>query len=119
MTKQQIEKRIWELQVIMNLTHWRIGIIYDDNKPFDKIKIDCPALIIANSEYLYGELYFNPKKDLKRIDDDVLVHELCHCLTSELKGYASGSKELDSNWISYFDERLVSQIERIIIKGIR
>lgn len=67
----------------------------------------------TNPEYNAAFLTFQADK-LDEVDDKVILHELIHCITSELKGYIKQNKKPDFEWVSYFEEKTTSVLTNII-----
>jgi S-ribosylhomocysteine lyase LuxS involved in autoinducer biosynthesis len=122
MAKQSnIDKKITKWKNILGLINWDITVKFDKN-----IKNSCKKEIKqgfsvngsneTQIEYFSSILKFPNKK----ISEETILHELCHCLTEEMCGYIrsnfakEGSK--DGLWLDYFNERLVTQIERILYR---
>jgi len=92
----------------MGLEHWDLRVLFGE----ERARAGC----VADDEYLYAEITF----DLKRIhpseDEDIVRHEMAHCLTWELvrigdllAGKDKHAKEL----VRAANERCTTLIERM------
>lgn len=121
MTRLQIKKRVKHWQKLLGLENWSIDCTFESTPKVRKDR-QWVGVAFANTQSSYMECTINflPGK-LKLIDETVIVHELLHSLTAELTGYirANIPDPKTETWTNYFEERLVSQIERIILRSIK
>lgn len=117
MNKQKIIKRVSYWRKVLGMENWDIHIYFKDIKrKEDNETFEGGAKTICEPAYLMATITFRPKF-VKRISDQDIIHELLHCLVSELAGYyrANNIKSADK-WITYFEERTVSQLTEIILR---
>lgn len=118
MTKNQIAKRVNFWQEKMGLINWSITISFKDSKhPTETENFKGIARTSVQASYKMASIFFAPKY-LQMVDDSVIVHELLHCLLGELIGYkyANVVPKKGSDWLEYFEEQVVSELERIILR---
>jgi len=111
MTKPQIIKRLSYWKSILGLDNWEIEVAFEKDKDTEEGEL---GRCTPDSSYFSAFIVFNPKR-LRDVNDNVIVHELLHCLTSEMKSYMVENGKKDS-WTTFFDERLVSQLASIIVR---
>ena len=119
--KDKILKIIEKWKLILGLVNWDISVKLDKdlyktcNKEIKKgFKVN--GSNETQIEYFSSILRFPDN----RVDESSIIHELCHCLTEELCGYCRSNfikkESKDGLWLDYFNERLVTQIERIVYR---
>lgn len=114
MTRKQIEKRVIFWQKELGLHNWDIEVFFDLKK---KSKSETRNFITAahtdaHPEYKLGSISFNPKM-LHTVNDETIIHELLHCLTSYLIGSACNKC---INGMRYYNETITSELSRIILR---
>ena len=119
MTKTAIRKRVEFWKNKLGLTNWDILITFKPtNYPKATEAFTGIAKTDCQSTYKLATMIFDPKQ-LRWVDDKVIIHELLHCLFSSLTGFARANFDYkkynkSDNWLEYFEEQVVSEIERII-----
>lgn len=118
MKKDKILKRLWVWQQALGLINWDIKVYFKkqpDSKWATK-EYEQIAKTTSHPQYKLGSIYFNPRI-LDQVDDNVIVHELLHCLMSPLIATAcENSKDPES--VEYYNEMVVSELDRIITRTL-
>jgi hypothetical protein len=110
--KRTIEK-VKDIQKCLGLQNWEINVVF--NKIKKKVgDYNVSGMCDCNARYLQAEITFKDDDPLM----ETIIHELCHCIPSELVGYCEANK-LGDNWMVYFNERLVSQITHIFVNLLK
>ena len=117
-TQKRIEKRVYYWQDKLGLKNWDIVVKFS-NKYKHPNQTDIfrgLARTQSDSQYLMGNINFTPTM-LKMVDDETIVHELLHCLMSETFGYFNSNyNKQGKNWVEYYQENIISQLARIILR---
>lgn len=117
MTKSQITKRVKFFQEKFGLQNWDILVTFKKKK--DPKKLGHLGELASNSvesTYLASTINFLPDC-LSVVQDDTIIHELLHCLSSELMGYCKANTKGSDGWLVYFEERMVSELTQILIRS--
>ena len=118
MTKPQIIKQVRKWAKTLCCNEIDLDIVF---KKFNKEELHTDgsfvavAQTISNARYCEATIYFNTDK-LKLVNIETIIHEILHIKIGELSGYLYAN-ETESNadkWKSYFEERFVSQLSKII-----
>ena len=115
MTKKQITKRTKFWQNKLGLTNWDVEALFEEfERDNDTPHATGVAMVECNSQYKYATIRYRISQ-LDQVNDAVILHELLHALTSPLIGFVRANKKAES-WLDYFDEQIVSELERIIMR---
>lgn len=109
MTKKQIIKKTREYQSLLGLDNWNIKVEFKKNK-----NKNVNGTCYPDSRYLQALIEYN-ENSLRNIEDQTIIHELVHCITAEIVGYAEANSGGDE-WLDYFNERITSEITHIILR---
>jgi hypothetical protein len=73
----------------------------------------------AEAEYATAELLFHPAlaRHPREAIEEVVLHELCHCLTARLAGLAL--EQASVNELAGAEEDLVSRLTRLFLRAYR
>lgn len=121
MTKDKIRKRVGYWMGELGLHNWRILVKFEKvrhpkekSKPSRMIGV---AVTSADPQYKDASITFR-SDGLAHVDDEVIIHELLHCLTSNFRGYiiANVLKSKQELWLDFYEEQLVSELSRIMIR---
>src|SRR5690242_8475503 len=115
---KKVLKRLWIWQQAMGLVNWDIQVYFkrQGKSKYETEEFEQVEKTISHPQYKMASIYFNPK-NIDRIDDGVIVHELLHCLMSPLISTAvENSKDADS--VEYYNEMIVSELDRIITRTL-
>ncbi len=121
MTKKQIKQRTKFWQKKMGLDNWDIVVVFKNWRwSKDEESFKGVARTQAESSYKIGTITFVPKY-LNQIEDQVIIHELLHCLMSGFVGFCNANldRKLNSkvdDWSTYFEEQTISELERVIYR---
>lgn len=113
MTKKQIEKETKNFIKILGLINFDIEVDFV-KKLRSKNTI---AQSTWDSQYLTGVIEYAFSK-LKDVDQNTVVHELVHSMTSELMDFMSANG-LRGKMVDFFNERLVCTITNLILRIIK
>ena len=119
MTKAAIKNKVIYWQNKLGLINWDVCVQFQDPKyPHPTEAFTGIAKTLCNSTYKLATITFDPKQ-LKWVDDKVVIHELLHCLFSGLTSLARANFDYkkynkSDSWLEYFEEQLVSELERIV-----
>lgn len=115
MKRKQIRSRTTYWQRKMGLDNWDIDVTFEKERGAHKDSATV-AYATTDSQYKLATINYIPTKE-KYISDAEIVHELLHVTFAPLVGYARGNlKKKERDWINYFNEQVVSDISRIILR---
>lgn len=120
MTKDKIRKRVGYWMGELGLHNWRMLVKFEKIKhPKEKkgYRLVGVAKTSADSQYKDAAITFRSDK-LNLIDDETIIHELLHCLTSQFIGYMRSNltNKKGELWLEYYEEQLISELSRIMIR---
>ncbi len=122
MTQKEILKRVTYWQEKLGLINWEVSVAFEPvNYPKETDKFAGIAKTHVNTTYKIATVFFEPKF-LKLVNDNIVVHELLHCLLGEFSGYTNTlhhKNQRDLDRMEHYEEQLVSEIERIILRMYR
>ena len=119
--RKKIIKRVEFWQSRMGMANWDIGITFENIKyAFETDQFKGVARTELESRYKIATIAFSIK-ELHLVDDNVIIHELLHCLLGEIIGYTRSNVDKEQHdkaddWIQYFEEKTISEIERILMR---
>lgn len=113
MNKSELRSTIKKWQSILGLDNWEI--ITSSTKSEKKAK---GAFVIDITTTCYPDYCLAKIKSErpKLVTEPDVVHELVHILISELANYAYPQSREKRKRFNYFEERVVSQLTRIILR---
>ena len=121
MTKSTIIKKVDIWKKKLGLINWQISVDFHILKyPKNTESFVGIARTQCQATYKLATISFDPKK-LPLVDNSVILHELLHCLFADLVGYSRANidhkvHDKAEAWLEHFEEGLVSEIERIILR---
>ena len=112
--KKQIYNWLSKWIEILGLQNWDIAVKFGLIKEKQSGIFKDHARTDMESTYFTATITFN-KKLLKTINEDTVIHELVHLFFGEIHGYLNSNFKIkNQNWLDYFEERQISQFERIL-----
>lgn len=118
--KRRIEELVSYWAGLLGLHNWELNIRYEDVKSEN---IDAPedgvGYCDADPKYMSAAIVFDLNR-LEVVSDEVVVHELLHCIQSEVDGFVSRHiSKNDGDQYDYYNEKQVAIIARVIVRANR
>jgi hypothetical protein len=116
MTQKEIRHlvSVWKRRI--GLGEWNIKVTFKD-KEVNTNSIDDVAETEYDPEYKKAKINFIYRQ-LKKIDNQTVVHEVVHCLLSQYTRYCE-EKIKPQRWLRYFEEQAVTDLARAFVKAYR